>query len=131
MLHMVRKTELDSLFMCIVPLRLAPKWTPRFFAVVLLVMVSLPILIYSSPAKLMLCFVLSIIDSFLSSFSFNKFNFIIALMSLMQHSSLSRYCLSFPGTVGLSPNNFVEHPRSSGKILHVYDTDLLEVMYIE
>ena len=103
MLHMVRKTELDSLFVCNVPLRLTSKWTPRFFTDVLLVMVSLPILISSSPAKLMLCFVLSNKNSVLSSFSFNKFNFIQALMSLMQCSSLSRHCLSSPGTVHLKP----------------------------
>ena len=103
MLHMVRRTELNSLFVCIVPLRLASKWTTRFFADVLLVMVSLPILILSSPAKLMLCFILSNKNSVLSSFSFNKFNFIQALMSLMQRSSLSRHSLSSPGTVGLKP----------------------------
>ena len=103
MLHMVRKAELDSLFVCIVPLRIASKWTPRFFADVLLVMVSLPILISSSPAKLMLCFVPSNKNSVLSSFSFNKFNFIQALMSLMQCSSVSRHSLSSPGTVGLKP----------------------------
>ena len=100
---MVRKTELDSLLVCIFPLRLPSKWTPRFFAVIILVMVSLPILILSSPARLMLCFVPSNKISVLSSLSFNKFNFIQVLMSLMQCSSLSRHCLSFPCTIGLNP----------------------------
>ena len=102
MLHIVRKTELDILFICIVSLRLASKWATRLFAVVLLVMVSLHILILSSPVKLMLCFVPSNKKAVLSLFSFNKFNFIQALMSLIQHSSLSRHCLSIPGTVGLN-----------------------------